>query len=93
MSDLKPVDLAEARRAINCLVFAIDNSSVLEEVTRIVQGLVDEIERLRAALTECCAPFDSGPTTVMGGAALLAAEFQRRMDIAGSALSPPPAKK
>lgn len=51
-----------------------------------------EIERLRAALTECSAPYDSGPTTVLDGARLVAAEFQRRMDIAGSALSPLPAK-
>ena len=52
-----------------------------------------EIERLRAALTECSAPYDSGPTTVLDGARLVAAEFQRRMDIAGSALSPLPAQK
>ena len=41
-----------------------------------------EITRLRAALAECCAPFDTGPTTVLEGAALVAREFQRRMDIA-----------
>ena len=52
-----------------------------------------EIERLRAALAECCAPYDSEPTTVLDGARLVAAEFQRRMDIAGSALSPLPAPK
>ena len=58
-----------------------------------IMRLVAEIERLRAALTECSAPYDSGPTTVLDGARLVAAEFQRRMDIAGSALSPLPAPK
>ena len=46
-----------------------------------------EITRLRAALAECCAPFDTGPTTVLEGAALVAREFQRRMDIAANAIS------
>lgn len=46
----------------------------------------DEIERLQAALRECAAPFDTGPTTIAQGAALVAKEFQRRMDIAGEAI-------
>ena len=60
---------------------------------RLCKEATAEIERLRAALTECSTPYDSGPTTVLDGARLVAAEFQRRMDIAGSALSPLPAKK
>ena len=60
---------------------------------RLCKEAATEIERLRAALTECSAPYDSGPTTVLDGARLVATEFQRRMDIAGSALSPLPAKK
>ena len=47
----------------------------------------DEIERLRSALAECCAPFDTGPTTVLESAALVQAEFQRRIDIAANAIS------
>lgn len=79
-------DIVEQVRAVAGRISDVD-----DHVT--VHQAADEIERLRAALAECAAPYDSGPTTVMGGAVLLAAEFQRRMDIAGSALPPPPAKK
>jgi hypothetical protein len=50
-------------------------------------ALQEEVEFLRAALTECAAPFDTGPTTVDGAQAIIAKEFQRRMDIAGVALN------
>lgn len=45
-----------------------------------------DAERLRAALRKCAAEYRSPPTTVMGGAAYLAEEFQRRMNIAAAAL-------
>ena len=48
--------------------------------------LEKEVERLRSALAECCAPFDTGPTTVLEGAVLVQAEFQRRMDLAANTL-------
>ena len=47
----------------------------------------DEIERLRQALSQCCAPFDTEPTTVLEGAALVEREFQRRMDLAANAIN------
>ena len=78
-------DLEDQLRAI-----AGRTADVDDHVT--IHLAADELARLRAALAECAAPYDSGPTTVMGGAALLAAEFQRRMDIAGAALPPPPVK-
>ena len=46
-----------------------------------------EIERLRAALTECGADWSSKPGTVIGAATELSAEFQRRMQIATNALA------
>lgn len=45
-----------------------------------------EIKRLRAALEQCAATFDSGPCTVFEGYAIAAAELRRRMEIAGTAL-------
>jgi hypothetical protein len=50
-------DIVEAKKAINCLVFAIEDASVLVDVKRIMQGLVDEVERRRAgraAVVEEC---------------------------------------
>jgi hypothetical protein len=46
-----------------------------------------EIERLRAALRVCGAPFDTGPTTVMGAAQIIGAEFERRMNYAANTLN------
>lgn len=40
-------DIVEAKKAINCLVFAIDDATVLADVRRIMLGLVDEVERVR----------------------------------------------
>lgn len=48
--------------------------------------LEKEVERLRAALAECCAPFDTGPTTVLESASLVASELQRRINIAAEAM-------
>ena len=45
-----------------------------------------KIERLRTALTEIAAPFDTGPTTVIEGLKKSALEFQRRWQIANEAL-------
>lgn len=42
---------------------------------------------LRAALKECGAPFDTGPTTVDGAYRLIADEFQRRMNVAANTLN------
>lgn len=42
---------------------------------------------MREALEACAASWDSGPTTVSHGYALLSAEFQRRLNIAGEALA------
>ncbi len=41
-------DIEEAKKAVNCLVFAINDASVLADVKRIMQGLIDECERLRS---------------------------------------------
>jgi hypothetical protein len=41
---------------------------------------------LEGALAECAAEYRSPPTTVMGAAAHVAREFQRRMDIASAVL-------
>lgn len=89
-----------ARRIVKMLETSASFPDLIEElncwgpeICRDHQRQASEIERLRAALTECSAPYDSGPTTVLDGARLVAAEFQRRMDIAGSALSPLPAPK
>ena len=46
-----------------------------------------EINRLRAALAQCCEPYDTGPTTVLESAELVQREFQRRMDIAANSIS------
>lgn len=46
-----------------------------------------EIERLRAALAICASPWSSSATSVMGAAAEVGREFQRRMNIAGHALN------
>ena len=60
-------------------------SSPPEDVRRETR-LEKEVERLRAALAECCAPFDTGPTTVLESAALVASELQRRINIAAEAM-------
>jgi len=53
---------------------------------QLVREAAAEIERLRAALRECGADYISPPCTVTQGAAHVAAEFQRRMEIAHAAL-------
>jgi hypothetical protein len=46
-----------------------------------------KIGRLRAALRECGAPFDTGPTTIASAAEIIADEFERRLNIAANALN------
>jgi hypothetical protein len=46
-----------------------------------------EVERLRAALAQCAAPFDTGPTTLSMAPHIISTEFQRRMNIAAMALT------
>lgn len=50
------------------------------------EALKAQNERLRAALSQCAAPFATRPGTVASCQAEIGAEFQRRMDIAGAAL-------
>ena len=45
-----------------------------------------EIDRLRDALKEVAATWDTGPTTVMEGMKATCLEFQRRWEIANDAL-------
>ena len=52
-----------------------------------VGAVISAVRDMVKALEACAAPWDSGPTTVQGAAALLAKEFQRRMNIAGAALT------
>lgn len=54
-------------------------------VARIL-ALEARIIELEVALRDCSAPFDSGLTTVMGGASSVACEFARRQQAASDAL-------
>lgn len=62
----------------------------LQERCEAYKGQVESgammIERLRAALTECAAPFRSRPCTMAEAPEIVGHEFQRRMDLAAAAL-------
>lgn len=47
----------------------------------------EDVRRMWEALEACAASWDSGPTTLAHVPALLSAEFQRRLNIAGEALA------
>ncbi len=89
MSD---TDIVEAKKAINCLMFAIDDASVLADVKRIMQGMIDEVERLRAGRVamwaecrEACAKvadrYAMGAATPADGIARSIAQALRALEV------------
>ena len=68
---------------------ALDGNSLTyaeEQCVAAVPALVAEVERLRAALRECCADFVSRPCSMFEAPGLLLEELERRADIARAAL-------
>lgn len=59
-----------------------------EVETHMLVDAADEIDRLRAALGQCAAPYSTPPGTGRRCAEWVNAEFQRRMDLAHAALNP-----
>lgn len=58
----------------------------MDATADLILEAIAEITRFHKALSICGAPWDSGPTTVSQGYALLGKEFERRMQIANHAI-------
>lgn len=66
----------------------IDDGTVdTEDAVKAINSLVEAISHLHAALVQCAAPFDTGPTTLAMAPHITSTEFQRRMNIAAYALN------